>query len=449
MQLTQQQGQAVKKVVDWFKNESEDDPTCGITGFAGTGKSTILPCIIDDLSIPIEQVAFAAPTGKAAKVMGNKLRSQGYPTAAPTTIHSLIYQPKPMKAEVMERELKELEVEFGLLINGDHPGYPNSSPDALKAAVKEVEKKIEILKKDLDRAYDESIPRFQLNPESRLITGNIKLLVIDEASMVDVPMAEDLLSFGVPILYMGDPGQLPPVEGPCGFDMDDARAMLTEIHRQAADNPVIQIATLIRRGERPAIGDYGNGVHVIRRRQDNYTLDLDRDAQVICGTNKTRWKLTARMRAAAGFTGLTPQEGEPLIMCKNSKQHPLLVNGTPIYSAIDHPDLVEGDSRFLIDVWDEEGERRYKMFAYQGLFEEHREKVKGYASAQKSSAFRSRILDNHLDFGWAITCHKSQGSQWDEVIVHDESGVFREDADKWLYTAVTRTAGGLILIANE
>jgi exodeoxyribonuclease-5 len=89
------------------------------------------------------------------------------------------------------------------------------------------------------------------------------------------------------------------------------------------------------------------------------------------------------------------------------------------------------------------------MFAYQGLFEEHLSKVKGAATASKSSAFRSRITDNHVDFGWVITCHKSQGSQWDEVIVHDESGVFREDADKWLYTAVTRTAGGLKLIADE
>jgi exodeoxyribonuclease-5 len=154
------------------------------------------------------------------------------------------------------------------------------------------------------------------------------------------------------------------------------------------------------------------------------------------------------MRRAGGYEGDTPGEGEPLIICKNSRQHPMLVNGTPVFSAIDHDDLDEGSDRFLIDVFDEEG-RRYKMFAYQGLFEEHTAKVKGYASASKSAAYRSRINDNHVDFAWAITCHKSQGSQWDEVIVHDESGVFRDDADKWLYTAVTRTSGGLILIADD
>lgn len=448
MELSPQQGQAVKRVVSWWQAEREFQQVMEIAGFAGTGKSTILPFIIDDMGLQENDIAFMAPTGKAAKVMGAKLRAQGY-QVQPTTIHSAIYQPKPQKAEVLEAELRNLEVDRSLIINGEHPDYPVAADKAAALAqIKEIDKKIEIIKKDLDRAYDQDSPKFQLNPESRLVTGNVKLVVIDEGSMVGESMAEDLMSFGIPILVMGDPGQLPPVGEDPGFDLANAGTMLTEIHRQAADNPVIHIATLIRKGERPEFGDYGNGVRVIRRREDKYTLDLDRDAQVIVGTNKTRWKLTGNMRRAGGYEGLSPGEGEPLIMCKNSRQHPMLVNGTAVYSAIDHDDLIDGESRFLIDIFDEDG-RRYKMFAYQGLFEEHKAKVKGHASAAKGTAFRARINDNHLDFGWAITCHKSQGSQWDEVIVHDESGVFREDSDKWLYTAVTRTAGGLILIAPE
>jgi exodeoxyribonuclease-5 len=446
MELTDQQGKAVKQASRWFKEESEDQPVFLIAGFAGTGKSTTLPSIISDTGIDVAEIAFMAPTGKAAKVMGTKLREQGYTSCIPTTIHSAIYQPKPQKAEVLERELQELAVERELIVTDTYNGPDTIT--SIRSSVAEIDKKIEIIKKDLERAYDDDSPRFQLNPESKLITGNIRLIVLDEGSMVDKWMAEDLLSFGVPVLVMGDPGQLPPVAGSAGFDLQNADVMLTEIHRQAADNPVIHIATLIRRGERPDFGDYGNGVHVINRRQDKYTLDLDREAQVICGTNKTRWKLTANIRNAAGYTGLTPQAGEPLIMCKNSKQHPMLVNGTPCFSAIDHEELEDGAARLQIDLFDEDG-KRYKMFAYQGLFEEHQAKVKGYASATKQKAFRSRITDNHVDFGWAITCHKSQGSQWDDVIVHDESASFRDEADKWLYTAVTRTAGGLILIANE
>ncbi len=447
--LSQKQGQAVEQAVDWYRNERDVQQEFKIAGYAGVGKSQILPFIIDDIGVAPEQIAFVGPTGKSARVMGAKLREQGYTNVEPTTVHSAIYQPKPQKAEVLEAELRTLEAERVTIINGEHPHYPPAaSREAALAQVKEVEKKIEIIKKDLDRAYDQDSPKFQINPESRLVTGNVKLIVLDETSMVGESMAEDLLGFGIPILAMGDPGQLPPVGEAPGFDLHNADVMLTEIHRQAADNPVIHIATLIRRGERPELGDYGNGVKVIRRRDDIYTCDTDRDAQVIVGTNKTRWKLTSRIRRAAGYTEMAPQEGEPLIICKNSRQHPLLVNGTPVFSAVDHPDFDDGSSRFLIDIFDEDG-KRYKMFAYQGLFEEHKEKVKGFSSASKSAAFRARITDNHVDFGWAITCHKAQGSQWDEVIVHDESASFREDADKWAYTAVTRTAGGLILIANE
>lgn len=58
-----------------------------------------------------------------------------------------------------------------------------------------------------------------------------------------------------------------------------------------------------------------------------------------------------------------------------------------------------------------------------------------------------RHLDE-FDFGYAITCHKAQGSQWDRVVVYDQSGVFREDSAKWLYTAVTRAADKLIVVRS-
>lgn len=444
MELSDQQGKAVRNVVGWFNSVSNgggDKQSHELAGFAGTGKSTILPFIIDDLGLTSNDVAFAAPTGKASKVMATKLVGQGYSGADCRTVHSLIYQPKMMKAEVLERELQETKALCMAIRNG---AVPESNP---KVKLKELEKVIEILERDLDRAYEHSNPRFQLNPESVLVTGNKRLIVIDEGSMVGKEMAEDLLSFDIPILIMGDPGQLPPVGEDMGFDLENPDTFLTEIHRQAADNPIIRLATMIRKGDRPDFGDYGQGVKVITPRQDEYTYDLDREAQIICGTNKTRWKMTSRLRREGGFTSTAPENGEPLIMCKNSKQHPALVNGTPVFSGLDHPTLEEGRERFLMTVYDEDG-RKFEMFVYQGLFEEHLKREKGYATADKSSAFRSRIKDNHVDFGWVITCHKSQGSQWPEVVVHDESGVFRDDCDKWLYTAVTRAAERLIIVAS-
>lgn len=439
--LSPQQGDAVRKIKNWYLNDTAMKQVFVMCGFAGTGKSTILPDILDALGLSPSQVAFCAPTGKAAKVMGTKLRAQGI-NVYPSTIHSLIYTPKPQKAEALERELAEMKTFATLLKSGDV-----SPPSGdLKADLRETEKKIHILTRDLDRAYDLNDLRFTLNPDSRLINEDIKLIIADEGSMIGVQMAEDLMDFEIPILVMGDPGQLPPVGEDPGFLTGTPDAFLTEVHRQAADNPIIYLATLARKGQRGDYGDYGNGVLIVPAKKDIYTLDLDRDAQVIVGTNKNRWKQTSRMRKAGGFLDSLPHKGEPLIMCRNSRTYPELVNGTQVYSARDHGMAEDGRDRFLAEIRDEDG-KPYTMFCYQGLLEEHVGRVKNFATCPKDRAFRSRINDHQLDFGWAITCHKAQGSQYDEVIVHDDSGSFREDADKWLYTALTRAAKRLIIVA--
>ena len=440
-ELSPQQGDAVRRIRDWFKNDASMKQVFVMCGFAGTGKSTILPDILDALNLEPSQVAFCAPTGKAAKVMGSKLRAQGI-GVYPSTIHSLIYTPKPQKAEALERELAEMKTFVKLLKAGD-VSPPSGN---LKNDLHDAEKKIHILTRDLDRAYDLNDLRFSLNPDSRLVQDDIALIVVDEGSMVGDQMAQDLMDFEIPILVMGDPGQLPPVGEDPGFLNGTPDAFLTEVHRQAADNPIIHLATLVRKGQRGDYGDYGNGVLIVPAKKDIYTLDLDRDAQVIVGTNKNRWKQTSRMRKEGGFLNTLPHKGEPLIMCRNSRTYPSLVNGTQVYSDADHGDAPEGHDRFLAHIRDEDA-KKYSMFCYQGLLEEHFGRTKNFATTSKERAYRSRINDHQLDFGWAITCHKSQGSQWDEVIVHDDSGSFREDADKWLYTAITRAAERLVIVA--
>lgn len=439
--LSPQQGDAVRKISKWFKTETAAKLVFVLCGFAGTGKSTILPDILTELGLSPSHVAFAAPTGKAAKVMGGKLRDQGI-NVYPSTIHSLIYTPKPQKAEVLERELADTQA----MIMGLKDGSIHPPTGDLKADLHEAEKKLHILSRDLDRAYDLNDLRFSLNPDSRLVKEEIRLMILDEGSMIDEDMANDLMEFEIPILVMGDPGQLPPVGGDPGFLGGVPDAFLTEVHRQAADNPIIYLATMVRKGERPDYGDYGNGVLVIPPKKDDYTLDLSRDCQVIVGTNKNRWKQTSRMRKEGGFLDSLPHKGEPLIMCKNSRLYPELVNGTTVYAAEDHGPAEEGMARFLAHIYTETG-TKLSMYAYQALFEQHVKRDPKYCTADKGVSFRSKLNDHHIDFGWAITCHKSQGSQWDEVIVHDDSGSFREDADKWLYTAITRAAERMILVS--
>jgi exodeoxyribonuclease-5 len=358
--LSPQQSSAVMKAGEWFKYESGEQQVFTLEGFAGTGKSTILPDIISATGLQPHQIAFCAPTGKAAKVMGEKLRAQGI-ERPPSTIHGLIYTPKQQKAETLERELNAAKEEY-VLVKGEAVTPPNGDK---KSYLKELDRKIAILTKDLDRAYDIDDLRFTLNFDSVLVKETIKLIICDEASMVGAEVAEDMMSFEVPILAIGDPGQLPPVGDKPGFLVGSADALLTEVHRQAAENPIIHIATMVRKGQRADFGDYGNGVLIVPRKEDIYTLDLSRDAQIIVGTNKTRWKITSKLRKAAGIETNLPTKGEPLIMCKNSRQHGTLVNGTQVWSDADHGDAEDGSSRFLIRIREENG-NPLSMFAYQG-----------------------------------------------------------------------------------
>ena len=118
MELSTQQGQCVKHVVSAIKSGksnfdaqamfgSDSPPTqlVRIDGFAGTGKSTILPFILDDLGFDPKTVGFVAPTGKAAKVMRTKLRDQKYANADARTIHSAIYRAKPAPVSKLEADL--------------------------------------------------------------------------------------------------------------------------------------------------------------------------------------------------------------------------------------------------------------------------------------------------------------------------------------------------------
>src|SRR5690606_6872894 len=121
-----------------------------------------------------------------------------------------------------------------------------------------------------------------------------KLIVIDECSMVDEALGKDLLSFGTKVLVLGDPGQLPPVSGGGFFTEQEPDYLLTEIHRQARDNPIIQLAMHVREGKELMHGDYG-AAQIIGR--DAVTQDLVLGAdQVLVGTNKTRKRYNQRLR---------------------------------------------------------------------------------------------------------------------------------------------------------
>lgn len=455
--LTDHQWSAVKLASDWYKDADAhrfefeyafgDDTMLGrgqdffFGGYAGTGKTTVLPAVIEEMGLQPADVAFCAPTGKAAKVMGDKLRAFGM-AVTPTTIHKLIYMPKRAAADAIMANIKSLKDQIVRVKTGEARiiVYKEST-----LSTEEAERHIQNLNMELVRAMDnDDGPKFSLRPIDEFPEA-VKLIVVDEGSMVGFDLARDLATFGRPILAFGDPGQLPPVGDEYGFQCEDPNAFLTEIHRQAQDNPIIRLATEARNGRPLKLGDYGNGVKVVDRRDDDVTLDTERDAMVLCGTHKKRWTLTKKIRTALGYTESGPCEDEPLLICKNSQKLPALVNGSLVTCLTEHGDLKKGVAAFDLRIQDEDG-TTYDIRCAQGLFEEHQQRKRNAYTAPSQLAFAAKRECEHVDWGHVLTVHKSQGSQWDDVVVHDESGAFREASSRWLYTAVTRAAKHLTVV---
>ena len=346
--------------------KNRDSQVFRLFGFAGTGKTTLARHIADDIG---EEVVFGAFTGKAAHV----LREKGCGDAS--TIHSLIYRPAMGDEEDPEAE-----------------------------------------------------PMFTIRRDAPAAEAD--LIIIDECSMVDEELGRDLLSFGVPVLVLGDPAQLPPVKGGGFFTEAEPDVMLTEVHRQAADNPIIRLSMDIRNGAIPEYGDYG-AARIISRKDINSDIILDAD-QVLVGRNATRAKYNQRIRSLLDFDGSIPCVGEKLVCLRNNKQKGLLNGG--IWSVKSRHGKKAGRLRF--DLTPEDGGRTARVSVYPEFF----------AGGAETIPWVKRRNSDEFDYGYALTVHKSQGSQWDDVVLFDESFAFREHRDRWLYTGVTRAAKRLTIV---
>lgn len=260
-----------------------------------------------------------------------------------------------------------------------------------------------------------------------------ELIIIDECSMVDEALGMDLLSFGNKVLVLGDPGQLPPVRGGGFFTEDKPDMMLTEVHRQAADNPIIAMSMDIREGRAIDYGRYGDSRVVPQ--SDIDSDDILAADQVLVGINKTRKAFNARIRELKGYDDPLPNSGDKVVCLRNDKTKGLLNGG--LWTV----DSLNGTSQSLLKMTlspdDAISSKKAKVRVHP-MFFEGREQELSYAARRKSDEF---------DYGYALTVHKSQGSQWDDVVLFDQSSAFREHQTRWLYTAVTRAAERITIVA--
>lgn len=280
---------------------------------------------------------------------------------------------------------------------------------------------------------------FVLNKESS--AAYAKLIVIDEVSMVGEELALDLLSYGTKVLVLGDPAQLPPVKGEGFFINVEPDFMLTEVHRQAAENPIIRMSMDVREGRGLKPGQYGSSRVVPRAsvtKDEMRDLVLDAD-QLLCGLNRTRQSFNARIRELKGLQGdaapWLPVAGDRLVCLRNNNMKNLLNGGlwSVTKSGMSY-DRKRAEVR--VESLDEPGTTPVDIAV----------PIQFFTGTEKELNWRDRREFDEFTYGWALTCHKAQGSQFDNVILFDESGAFRESQRNWLYTGLTRAAEKVTVI---
>jgi exodeoxyribonuclease-5 len=267
--------------------------------------------------------------------------------------------------------------------------------------------------------------------------SDASLFVIDECSMVDEEIGRDILSFGVPVLVLGDPAQLPPVKGGGFFTEHEPDVMLTEIHRQAESNPIIRMATIVREGGRLDVGDYGSS-RVIHR-TDLSQHDVMSADQVLVGLNKTRGQYNARMRSILGRSGPMPETADRLVCLKNDRNMGIFNGG--LWEVVEIVPRKRGHLndhciRMHIKSLDFESTTPVLVRVRKEFFQDQGNEI----------PWRELSGTQQFDFGYALTVHKAQGSQWDTVCLFDESGSFQSSRARWLYTGLTRAAEKITVV---
>lgn len=386
IKLSSDQDQALGRIYSWTVKPSSSYITVG--GYAGVGKTTLMAEYRRLLNKQNKKlrVAFVSFTGRATRVLRNKLKTGKviYKQDNVSTIHSLIYSP--------------------VLNSKQH------------------------------------ITGWKLKTEL-----NFDLIVIDEASMIDKNLWRDLSSFNIPIVAVGDHGQLPPIKGNFNL-MEKPMIRLEKIHRQAKDNPIVKLSLLARENGHIPIGRFGDGVVKIDKNDFDSQEQIEDQLQnyspstiILCGYNKTRVKLNQFIRRNMGFETDKPMAGDRVICLKNNHKKNIFNGMLGTVQAIQSKNDDWYKAEILMD--DEDG-------LFEGLVYKDQ-----FGSSETINFTKNRVKQlagDLFDFGYGLTVHKAQGSQAKKVIVFEERFPKMDDLmwRRWLYTAVTRAEEELFVVGK-
>ena len=395
MELNEKQKNGLTLALQRYKNKEKYTV---IAGYAGAGKSTLVRFIIEELKtygVKETDVCFACFTGKAAQVLlkkGNK---------NVITLHKLLY--------------KSIPKESGGFVRIPNPSIP------------------------------------------------YKIVVVDEVSMAPKTLMDLLFKHNVYVICLGDPFQLPPVDKKEDNHLLDApHIFLDEIMRQAQESEIIQLSMAIREN-RPIEAFQGKEVQILNKEELNTGMLTWAD-QILVATNATRVSINTQMRKLLNF-GEQPQDGDKIICLRNywdcfSDNEEPLVNGTigilkdsfltkrylprivKSTDGLSHIDLIMGD--FISD----SGMYFHSLEMDKKMIDTGEFSLDWKTVYQLNRNPKTRdIPPLEFTYGYAITCHKAQGSEWDKVLVIEEKFPFDKiEHARWLYTAVTRSSEKLVLV---
>jgi exodeoxyribonuclease-5 len=244
--------------------------------------------------------------------------------------------------------------------------------------------------------------------------------------MINEVMGEDLMSFGVPVLALGDPGQLPPVHGK-GYFAGEPDVMLTDVQRNAG--PIIWLSQEVREGRSLKVGNY-DGCEVVDLRTIGKQGLADRVLQadqLLVGRNNTRKSSNIRVRQLNGIESTIPVKGDKLVCLRNNHEIGIL-NGQ-LWEAVEDSTIV--DKEVILHIKNDEGEK-VEVLAHSHYFEGTEPE---FWEMQEAQSF---------DYGYALTVHKAQGSEFDKVVLLDEW--YSQHRKEWLYTGITRAAEKITIV---
>jgi exodeoxyribonuclease-5 len=481
--LSPDQHEVYNSVLSWLRHPTSEPLTLG--GYAGTGKSTLVSLVAREVDLP----SFCAYTGKASSILRRKLKAGGIDTVGAQrgkprrdvygeelveqrpycgTIHSLIYKmcecrdplylEKPCPQEGCSEET--IWSEGRSLCLGGHAGLIETEKALLALEGKHV-----YVKRNPDGSCAMCGNKGWLRRE--ILDRDYSLIIVDEASMVDDTMLRDLLSYEIPILAVGDHGQLPPVSG-TGSLMKNPMLRLEQIHRQAEGNPIIALSKMVREqgmlpdstsDDRVRLGGLRQLEALIEQRYADASAERLLEMGLACYTNRRRVGMNEAVRKARGVTKTgreLPRKGEHVICLRNMKPPGM----EPVYNGM--RGVLQNDADWKDNGRDDDSEthltasvafpeddiaaREFDMLAHQ--FGRERTYSQVEELAQETGIRSFGAAGALFDFGYAMTVHKMQGSQFDDLVVAAErpGPVSNEDWRRWLYTAVTRASNKLTVL---